>query len=338
VTTSEQIAQEVLDLKPEAFYHLDHQRKNALTDALGKYEFQGVAIRGPAHIDLRERETLPIVALVSSTIRREREYGFRPNCVVVAVHLESGKAFVGSGFRPSPSKRPSTTRQPRGSKPGETIGASRSRGVYVLDLRQLLHLTKIPGSYAVTLFSYDWRSNTTVVRVTSDEELASPGSRPSELRMRGASPAAFRSYGRGPRSPIVEGCGLGIALGRDRVSRAIPKWPLYGTVRLKVDAQHLVNPSVGVNPSESSDVRGRRVRSIVPVTLLVVGKDRKLQRIVSLAVPVFSKGALQPGDVVEAFFEINLGVILGEHLPSGTLCIYGISDRYVSSLKKLLVE
>jgi hypothetical protein len=171
-----------------------------LTGRLLESAFVGVALRAPAHVDIDQRRSLPL--LVASRFDGER--GWRlplgERALLVAVEQATGEVKVQSAF--GSDKRAAPTRP----VPRPSADERRDFGAQLtwVDARARLSLPWKPGCWALRLIYHDWLSNLVHVLLESERQRGAAVCPPLSLaRARiefglthGASNGKMRVFGR----------------------------------------------------------------------------------------------------------------------------------------------
>lgn len=340
MVTNEQIAQEVLGLKAEAFFGYDDELDLQLTEKLSDYEFEGLAIQAPHEIDVRRHGSLPVIAASVKTGLRQWEVDFKQNCMIVAVDLNSGELHAARAFPPKPGKRQPSPKSP-GPKPNAMMAEATITGTYCFDLRKVLELPWRTGSYAVTLISYDWCSNTVVVCLKGDEPPERRTSRPIHPPLRQPrGSATLPKYEKVPQSPPLAGSGIAFAVASTEQALQQRDCPVFGSIRLSAAAHHVVDRDSWKGDQASFDrAYGKPAAvAVVPATVALVGKNWKGPERYELQVPVFATTAVGAGEEIEAFFAVNLLEGLSDPLPAGDYRVYLFVGRNVAGPTKLAIR
>jgi hypothetical protein len=195
-------AAEVLALEDEEFLALDNARNQALQDRLAA-QFRvdpfksppGAAPQTPSFVALGAPRSVPaggpVPVLVGSrmTGKRRWEAHWDQNACLAAVDLASGRSRTGWPFIPG-KRRPTPPPSGSGKPPDEVNAGSVGTAVQRIDVRQSIEIPPGPARLAVTLFFYDWISNTAVVEIKGEGKPAEAAPRSASKFLGKAEPGA----------------------------------------------------------------------------------------------------------------------------------------------------
>ena len=131
------------------------------------------ALGAPRQLDLNSHSELPVLVALRYTGQREWEVHHQQNIWLLAVELNSGAAHIGRLF--NPGKRELTPKPSKSGNPPDSIDAEAIyTSVQRIDLRRAIARDWQPGRLAVTVIFYDWKSNTAVVELQGESNVAKP--------------------------------------------------------------------------------------------------------------------------------------------------------------------
>jgi hypothetical protein len=326
--SSESVARSVLDLTPEAFFAYDLSLELEITDRLAAHRFEGLALGAPREVDVSHRETLPVIAVSVESGRREEEVDFKRNWFLAAVDLGSGRVLAGPAFRIPAGKRPFRARNGEPEEPpmDPAMAEARVTGCYCFDLREAVDLPWRSGVVAVTLFSYDWVSNTALVTLVGGTAPAPTAEAPSQEPPLESGLVA--TYGRTRQSPAV--AGLGVALS-SAPGPAGTGPGLQGAFRVTAGAP------VRSRADSMEDRHAAAPLAAVPVTVALVRLNRNRPRLLEMQVPVSTPPPVGEGSEVEGFFTLASLTAIEPPLVGGEYQAYAIVDRHVAGPERLVL-
>jgi hypothetical protein len=323
MSTPEEIAHTALTLEPGRFFAFDESDDVAITARLREHHFDGVAIAAPASIDLRAQATLPVVVARSLSGLREWDVEFDWNAALVGVRLDTGAIHAGAARAWPPSKRPPSEPEPKGPAPDETNATARSRGAERLDARRSLEIPWEPGPVALTLFYWDWASNTVTTELHSPDTAkpTPPPAPPTAVR------AGLLGFGRRPESPVAPEPGLVIEASPIEEERG--GVAIHGSFRMPARASQVVDLAAVRDRAAYGDPPAA---AIVEVGLVVMGRDRREPLLIPLRVPIAPGSTVAAGEPIEGFFALELRSDDLASLRDATeYCLYAVADRFVSA-------
>lgn len=299
---------------------VDEAALSSAEAALLPVDFQGLRLRAPERVDLKEREELPLLYARRATGQRDWEVAPQRNAHLVAVDLERGSLYHGWAFRPRKRYNPEALERSRaGTPPDESERTSINAAIGVLEARELTGMPWRAGRYAFTLVGWDWVSNTVVVELT---EGPSPVAKPAPL-----SPEEGRRL-------LERWRGTGTLLSHK--AHAVPKADgvqLSSPSKLRLGAGALVKGVLRMRVPEGMAVSGEapaaRPAAFLPFGLLLVRKDEPESLLVTSAIPIPSTPVRTSEGAVVVHFSLNLGKAAGEALQPGEHLLYLVAGPYI---------
>jgi hypothetical protein len=250
-------------------------------DKLFDSDWRGTLLVGPATVDTKARETLPLLGFHSFDTPEPEGEVFDPFAVVSASCLETGEVLA------------TTVAMLRDEEPA-TGGPPKAPSTVVkqfhFDLRDRLpELAWARGTWLVTIHLAERTSNRIVVRLEAEDDPPAPPAR--KVTPPPGGPGELPSYKVDPFS-VPAPAGVGIVLqGPDERAPST----LKGGLRLPVGANDVARPGCG-DPSAVA---------VLPVTLLFTGRHEAGAWAVPLGVPSYEPLAT-PGALTEAAFALDL--------------------------------
>jgi hypothetical protein len=340
-----EIARKLLALPEESWFRGDGEVDNSVVERLSQEDsFSGIAAGAPEAVDLSRRSELPFILLSRTTRLRNWEVNIAPNTTLIAVDLADGTVRRGHAFQSNKQRDTAELeRSMTGPRPTPLQARGNSNVGYRFDARRLLGLPWVPSRQALTVIVYDWTSNTVTVRLERPgAEVAEPAPIPFDRawQLVAGHPrrAKLPSFIRSPQSPKVDGEGVRVSVPEQAVAGA----PLVvqGTARVKVLPGSVVSPPprAELDPVPWEPGAGVEVpRAMLRVMLLLVSKDVIDPPRIDVEVPVFGKDAVRPGDVVDAYFGIDLNQHLQDPVPPGEYLVYAVCGEHLAGPQRMVV-
>jgi hypothetical protein len=313
----------VLAIADDEFYEKDAARLAERRRIAGSSPFEGLALACPSC--LRDHR-LPLLLLAAQSDVRIAQVNPYDNRMVVAAPLGRGRPSVGPYHPREPVAKNPEPEEPR-DFPADANPVT-IRSLLLVDVSAAL-VPRLPesGAVAVRVIEWDRTSNT----VTTLLDAADPDEAVDQAYDLDDALALHRSvefhparFARSAESPELAGPGIALSLPR--------AWPaaargvvLRGTVRTALDAGHLVDPKWR-DPLARADSPEPEVlpRAILTGALLLARLGTVVPARVDFTLPVYRDAPLQAGDVVEAWFSIELEGPLRGHLGPGEQLAYGV--------------
>ncbi|MCC6558885.1 MAG: hypothetical protein IT372_38645 [Polyangiaceae bacterium] len=282
-------------------------------DALDDVEFEGLALRAPARVEMRKRTSVPALVATEQGAERTRQVPLAHNACFLVTRLGRGDRWASPAFPPPPGKRPGPpTKQPSPARPVDPT--MRVQGVELRDLREIGALPWEPGRYAVRILAWDWQSNT--VPIALDGDAAAP--RPARVVAASGAPGtpdSLPSFVRGPGSPTLEGAGTALSLPSAPVQEGAPV-VARGALRLEADAEWPRTAEGG---------------AVIPAHVVLARLGIVMPIVLDLYLPVSAAGNPAPGAAVEAYFSVDLDKLAPSPLPAADYQVYLIAGEHVSA-------
>lgn len=336
---------------PEAAYeHRDARSLDGLTTEALKLRFRGMLLSAPGTVDGGTDAGVPALLLMARSRARSAALPLQRNAIVVATDLDRGNTYVGPAFRSDPSKVPAfdatSGQAPQGPSPInptrsaeeqawlEELGDGDSANLIWLEFGKLLGLGSRPARYALRVIDFDEVSNPAFAQVENDtvaEAVIPPEAVASAVaRLRATdSSRGLPSYKRTAQSPVLAGPGAALKLGMPVNRNGVREYAAHGSIKLEVSRQMIVGPSAsGQQPTgEPSD---RTPSALLRASVLVVMKGHARAMKTDVEIPVWTERTLRPGDVVEAFFSVDLAPVMPAAPPAGVYQVYLLAGPHLS--------
>jgi hypothetical protein len=254
------------------------------------------------------------------------------NAVAVASDIGRGSVIVRPAFRNDPSKAPGPAPKiPSADDAGKDSvvippGAGGSAGTAWLDFRALLGLPWRESQLAIRVIAFDEVSNPVLVQLSGEGSASESFSRGEALEI--AANAQFAPTG---ETPSLDSNGVVLSLDANEAAAGTGPLRVHGALRLPLSTQSIVPPLQWADWF-------RLPAAIVKATLLITIKNRTATARMDIAVPIRSDRELQPGEVVDATFSLDLSKDLPVKLSPGSYCIYLIAGEYLSGPHRLTLK
>lgn len=272
-----------------------------------------LAVGAPAQVAPQQRERVPFLVAAQFDARREWEVNYKPNRVVVASDLSTGRVKVGSASPHDKRRPPPPSRTGAPPSPQQAMDAMTS-----LELLNLVDLTgplQGPTRLALTVLYFDWRSNTVSIDVTG------PGQPPAGATQRTAGVARQAD----PRTSLKPGAPAGVAF--SLAAAGANASPLAMRVMINLPL-HEAGLLPGPGPAQLD---------LVPVTALLVQRD--VQPTLQFDTGVTATRATGPGGeaLAQAVFELDLRRLASEPVPAGDYQVYLVVGAHMAGPRLLQV-
>lgn len=290
----------------------------------------GIALGGPSVADVDPEAGVPLLLLTRLTGTRTWEVSVRDNTRLVGVNLADGSAIVAHAF-PSGRRRDAANRPKSraGAPPEAENAASISTDIHELDARRLLDLPATSGTWAFSVMCHDLVTRpAVVVELRGGEMGPATGSAgaPLELawslaaqaRAADAAPGTLPRYSPGDETPALDGEGAALA-GPSDVSSPTAPFVLHGVVRMPLPPRAIVS---GGSPDAAA--------AVLRATIVVARLDEATPTRVAVDIPVLAGADLQPGQVVEGWFSLDLTPLLPSPLEPGQILSYLVAGAHVA--------
>lgn len=317
---------------------------------LGRFDYEGIAVHAPRAVNLDQQAELPLVLASRETAARSRRVVLGDSCFVAVTQLETGQFWTGPCFAPPPEKVPMWT-EPGAAAPPSTEGLGEAAATHVverIELRERLGLELQTGHYAITVFAYDWRSNTSLVKVTGGDA-APPRRWPAQealavlqsYQREGPSGAVFPDFRRSPYSPPLQGTGVSVNVPRSWSVDA-GELPLHAAFMMAMPESWLVEPlsqdALGDLSPEESTLYTDLPQALVPMVVLLTRREVPSPIRLELKVPVAAPAAIKAGETGEGWLSVDLATAFAAPPEPGVYGVYVLAGPYVGGPQPLRVE
>ena len=262
---------------------------------------------------------LPVVLLMQKSALRGWQVDEQRNLALAAYDPHTGALQVGPvAAAPDASKTPlhNLRRPPR---PPASAERTTMVNTYHVDARARLDLPRGPGPLVLHALAWDWVSNG--ARVELDGAAGRPAG-PATIRPAAATePGRLPAYETTPRHPPPPDAGLAFKIERLRQGGHT----VLGSFAKLASAADL--PTAPLLLATGSGPR--LVVAVVRVALAMVSLDSTRPLLASWAIPVYGRSAVQEGERIAGYFEIDLAELGVEPLTASQRAYLFMDDQAV---------
>ncbi|GEM_PF-6625855 len=328
--------QDIITIEKDDYFNFSDELKYKLTEKVSDTEFQGIGINMPSKIDIQKYKSLPLIAVSRKTGLRGWMVNFGDNCILAALSLKTGAIFTGQGFYTPRGKRPVVSKKIL-PKPDRSNAEAIHSGTYYFDLKEALNIPWKSDIFAVTIFYFDWLSNTVLVElIDKDEKNASISIIPPKSIL--SSLSDFSTYNKTLFSPSLSQIGADFRLNATSFHQG-SNFPLYASFKIKSSFNYIIPTDFWKNiKEEGKSIEKILPEAIVPATVALIGKKWKVPLLLNYRIPVYADSSIKVGDVIEGYLDVDISADIKGPLECGDYCIYFFVDQYVSGPKKITVK
>lgn len=278
----------------------------------------GLAIHAPPVVVLAERGELPLIGFHAFTTPEPAGEVFDPFAVLSVARLDTGEVLAA----PVAVLRDEDDLSDLPPKPPSTVVAQ-----FDLDVRERLpELSWTPGAFVCRVHLGARCSNRITVRLEGEEDGPPLPARAVWPRADHADPSALPRYRVDPVSlPPPRSGGLALALPQAEVE-AGARCVLRGSFRLPVAPGDRARAECG----------DRSASAVLPISLLVVGRERPGPTVIALGVPSYEPTAVSAGETTGAF-TLDLSTLPGFPRAPQAYTIWALSREALSEPVALVV-
>lgn len=287
--------QGILKLADEEFWSAPWKTRDAAEDAQGQKD--ALLVDAPGRVPLKERETLPLLALRIGKTADELAMPFEKFAIAVASDAASGRTYANLAVAPP-------REQVEESGPVEVDESSRVSLAYAVDLRKRLQLPWRPSRLSVSLILREQISEPLEVELAGDARPAGEEQLPpvtGVLEPEGA-----------PEVPAKPG--LALAAPRVFDTRTAGPLKLTGAYRLPAFAR--------VKPDKKS--KEKLPAALVPITLVVTASRSPAPLVWTMTLPCDKLD----GEMAAGQFAVDLDDGGNIRLPDRTFFVYAFAGAH----------
>lgn len=343
---------QMLKLPDTGYFQLAEARRSGLLDELILLDgFQGIALGGPATVDVGSRDRLPLLwAKRAGNIRNWQVVAERNSTLIVS-DLASGKITVQNAFAgPKKIDYRDLPKSAEGDPKDVVAPQGATASCDILDVRQIMNLPWRPGRFAISLVMFDWIANILEVELKRDGAPMSPGEADPlaipravaaewEQKRQKAAKVTYPAFAFSPaaKTPKLQGEGIALNVPESFTGGTAP-WLIHGSAHLKLSPGNLVQPPAPTSPAEKADPTTPSVPdAILRVSLLLAQLDAPLRKI-DVEIPVTGKGPLKAGDEVDVAFTVDIKAVLHSELPIAKYQVYAAGGNQIAGPYPLVIS
>ena len=343
---------QMLKLPDTGYFQLAEEKRSGLLDDLILMDgFQGIALGGPAIVDVGNQDRLPLLWAKRAGNLRNWQVVAERNSTLIVSDLAAGRIAVQNAFAgPKKIDYRDLPKSGEGDPKDVVAPQGATAGCDILDARQIMNLPWRPGRYAISLVMFDWVANTLEVEfnrngaaMTSAETdaLAIPRAAAAEWEQKRqkAAKATYPAFAFAPTAKTPKLQGEGIALNvPDSFTGGTSPWLIHGAAHLKLSPGNLVQPPSPSSLAENADQTSPSVPdAILRMSLLLAQLDAPLRKI-DVEIPVTGKGPFKAGDEVDVVFTVDIKAVLHSELPIAKYQVYAAGGNQIAGPYPLAIS
>lgn len=313
---------------------------------LSSIEYHGIAVHLPRVIP-EEKTIFPMIITEKEPTERSNEIVLGDNCTLVLQALTTGQHWLLPCFEKPKAKIPLPNKiKLTDLPPLEDAGVVlASHVVNRLELASLLNTELQPGLYSVTVFSYDWYSNTSITQrmgsiTTTPVERQKVLDVLSQYNLGGTLSDKFPDCLKSSRHAELTSSAI-VVSNSSFVDSDDDQMPIYGSFKIagisSWQAEAISSEAIGDQDLSQDNIYQNYPIAIVPVKLLLTKIGVLIPTIFSLEVPVFEQAQGVKGKILEGYFSVNLLDYLDQGLETGTYQLYVLVGNLVSSPQTITI-
>lgn len=311
MVTQKELSTQLLNLKNDDYFTCTDTKKSEIEKALiRRFDFNGVVINGPEIISDKNNEHFPILVAFRNTCYRDYVSKHKQNCTIVLTDMSSETVHCFKVFDiiKTPAKSEVDLSDP-------ALKTSYSAKVYSFDLKKITDIDWHRGSYAVSIISYDFGSNSIIVKLEDkpfDEKTGLPHIHPepnplscilqSSLLSGKKYKRAFPSYENLNIAKPPAKTGINFLIKPNKSKKGNPV--LYGSFTIPARPLHIPKKTIEIGLAEGNT---RKINAVVPMTLLIMQNNRSIPAYqLDMGIPVYSANPIQSGQLIQGQFAIDI--------------------------------
>lgn len=315
MTTPQDVSARLLNLKDELFFACPDGKISEQEDLLiDLFDFNGVSINGPEIITQAQSEKFPVLAAFRNSVHRNYISDRNHNCTIVLTDMDTEAVHCYQAFHleKEPVKQPVDLKDP-------ALKTSFSAKIVQFDLKKMIDFNWHGGTYAISVISFDFASNSIKVDLQDKpprEHPARPHLYPepnplsaiqeNKLFFGKKYKAAFPSYERLDVVKTPTHQGIDFIIKPDTLSEKKPaKNPiLYGSFLVPSKPLYLPEKTIEI---DLADGNARKIQAVVPMTALFMRNNQSIPAYqLDMGIPVYSDHPLKPGGLMVGQFAVDL--------------------------------
>lgn len=334
MATIEEIVATILNLTDDEFFSADGSTLAPRESDLLDMDFFGIAVNAPSNISTDRRDGLPLIMATRFSGERDWDVQLRENCILAGTNLQDGTVHFSNAFVSEKELRSRGMREkvPRGPKPPNL--ALETAQLVQLFPKSRLNIRWNTGIWALGIIYYDWPSNTVVVELKGDEEMAFPSALPVSPEPNPLGESGLPCYLPTDKMPHPPESGVNFT-GEFLVEDERQILNIYGAFAVPARPFHIPDQPI---VHQFQNGRQENVAGVIPVTMALVGLDWDEPLRFDWAVPVYGT-KMDVGMVARGCFALNaFGAGMTHTLSTGRYACYIIIDGGIFGPKILQVS
>ena len=285
--TSADIADTFLKRPTAEFYQVSAAQLSSVEWDLASRPFTGLALGCPGNVKTGERETLPLLVASQFGAKRDWRTPISENLFLLLFDHTASTVSAASPFAENNADRPDLEKPERGPEPTGDASSGVGTSVRQVDAKELFRIDWKPRTLSFFALSFDFISNPATVTLSGEMPVPAAVAKPM-------TPPAAEVEGSLPSyDPVF----VKMKPGGDALAFTLVIEPgacvARGVIRIPARAHHL--------PAGPTSVAGHQVAAVIPVSLVLTGRDWKQPWIFDWAIPAFGGDAVIGTPVLAAF-------------------------------------
>jgi len=327
MATQKELSTQLLNLKNDDYFTCTDKKINELEKTVIRvFDFNGVVINGPELISQKNNEHFPVLVAFRNTCYRDYVSKRKQNCTIVLSDMSSEAVHCFKAF--------DLTKSPAGSKVDlndPSLKTSYSAKIYNFDIKKIIDIEWHRGSYGVSVISYDFGSNSIMVKLEEkplDEKIGLPHIHPEPnplscileggLLSGKKYKKAFPSYERLNIAKPPTTTGINFLIKPNKSKKGNPV--LYGSFTVQAKPLYIPKKTIEIDLAEGNT---RKINTVVPMTLLVMQNNRSIPAYqLDMGIPFYSDNPVQSGQLIQGQFAIDILQECQNRLEAGKYMAY----------------
>lgn len=155
------------EIKDEIIFYPSESFIDNTEEFLLESNLEGTQIFTPNVIDISEYENLPLLWLTSHSDLRQWRVIQEQNSFIILTNLYDGTTLSVNAYPSHKRRKPQFRGRSSTGSPRKNSEHVFSAGVKHIDIRSLTEIPWVNGIYSITMITYDWKSNTEKVQLSS---------------------------------------------------------------------------------------------------------------------------------------------------------------------------
>jgi hypothetical protein len=328
------IAERIQSFGETTYFDFDATQEGRVESFVADSGLRGIVVSGPSPVDLARRESVPLILVTRQSALRSTDVELEQSTTLIGVNLDGGFIRTANAFAnpksdaapPGGMKTPEDEEElePMGESQRKTLETQTITSSALLDATHALGILPEPATWAFTVISFDWVSNTAELHLAG-EGGAPPGAltvSPDPGTPGSAKP--FPLYTQTGGSPPVPPEGISFQAAAETLADELV---VHASFSLPIRPVHVA--------SEQERARAREAGypepvAVVPVALLVATPGVPNAPAFITNVPIYASAPPMPGTAISGYVSVDVAKALGLMLKTGQHAVYAVVDRYVT--------